>query len=180
MTASTPRAEKVLIIGPAGPGKTFVANRLCALGVNAYDANAVYGLIRFVDDQGQAVPFPLNADEALFSRHHFVWDVAVLQQLLATNDTLYLFGTSENAWSLCHLFDRTYYLKADRELIRRRLVSPERDNPMGATEEQRELILKGLENHDRQAEALNLPTIDASRSPEEIFEAIPRAKATSS
>ena len=164
--------EQVLIIGPGGAGKTFVANKLRTLGVNAYDADAVPGLIRFVNDHGQVVPFPLDADQAWFSKHHFVWDVQVLEQLLASNDTLYLFGTSENAWNLRHLFDRTYYLKPDRELVRRRLVSSDRHTPMGRTEEQRELMLKNLKKHDRQAQALGLPTIDASHSPEEVFRMI--------
>ena len=179
MKERSPCQEQVLIIGPGGAGKTFVATRLRALGVDAYDADAVYGLIRFVDDHGQVVPFPPDADEPWFSVHHFVWDVAVLQQLLADNSMLYLFGTAENAWSLRHLFDRTYYLKADLELIRRRLVSSERDNPMGATAEQRALLLKDLETHDRQAEALGLPMIDAALSPEEIFQVITRRGGTS-
>jgi shikimate kinase len=166
-------ARRVLIIGSGGTGKTYTVGKLRARGVNAFDADAVPGLARFVDDQGKVQSMP-EFDEAWFSKHHFVWVEDVLKQLLRENECLYLFGTAENAWDLRHLFDRTYYLQADRELVARRLASPERNHPMGATAEQRAFLLKILETHDRLAEALGLPTIDASLSPEEIFEAITR------
>lgn len=168
-------AERVLIIGAGGTGKTYTVGKLRARGVNAFDADAVPGLAHFVDDEGREQSMP-EFDEAWFAKHHFVWDEDVLQRLLREHESLYLFGTAENAWDLRRLFDRTYCLKADRELVARRLASPNRNHPMGATAEQRAFLLEVLQIHDRLAEAHDLPTIDASLSPDEIFEAITRAE----
>jgi thymidylate kinase len=66
-------------------------------------------------------------------------------------------------------FDKTYYLKTSQAVRLQRLLSAERDNPMGKTEEQRRLSLQVAEELDKRAEELGLEVIDASLSPEAIY-----------
>lgn len=162
-------SEKILVIGPGGSGKTFTVSRLREIGVNAFDADAVPGLLRFLDRAGHDVPFPEVVDAAWFATHQVVWDLDVLQRLLAEHDPVYLFGLSGNAFRVRHLFDRTYCLRADAALVERRLLDPSRANPVGKTEEQRRLTLRSLDALYRRADELGFTMIDAALSPEAIF-----------
>lgn len=168
--ANRPRHRgKILVIGSAGSGKTFVSGRLRERGVNAFDADAVPGLLRFLNRQGHDVPFPDEVDAAWFAAHRVVWDLDVLRQLLADFDPVYLFGLSGNAFAVRHLFDQTYFLRAEEALIRRRLLDPSRQNPVGKTEAQRRMLLASLARLQRRAGELGIPTIDAALSPEAIY-----------
>lgn len=166
--------KKVLILGPGGSGKSYIAARLRNLGINAFDGDAVVNLIHFADKDGNTVPYPLDADAAWFAQYEFLWREPVLRQLLQDNATLYLFGIADNAFSLMHLFDKTYYLKASHDLLWQRLVSEERkrENPMGITEEQRDVALRVAAELDHLAVEHGLEMIDATLSPEEIYRII--------
>ena len=164
--------RKVLVLGPGGSGKTYATRQLRALGVNAFDGDAVFGLIHFVDKAGNTVPYPLDADAGWFAQHNFVWREPVLRQLLHDNESLYLFGIADNAFDLMYLFDKTYYLKADRIVLRQRLLSVDRDNPMGQTAEQREVAIHVAAELDQKIAVLGIETIDATLSPEEIYRII--------
>jgi hypothetical protein len=163
------RSEKILVVGPGGSGKTFTVNRLRATGVNAFDADAVPGLLRFLDRAGRDVPFPEIVDATWYATHQVVWDLDVLQRLLAEHGPVYLFGIAGNAFAVRHLFDRTYCLRADAALVERRLLDPSRANPVGKTEEQRRLMLRSLDALYRRADELGITMIDASLSPEAIY-----------
>jgi len=169
---SITRPKKVLVLGPGGSGKTYTVQRLRALGINAFDGDAVSDLIHFADKDGNTVPYPLDADAAWFARYDFLWREHVLRRLLEENETLYLFGIADNAFDVMHLFDKTYYLKADQVLLRQRLLSPTRDNPMGRTKEQREVSLRAAAELDQVVASLGIETIDAGLSPEEIYRII--------
>jgi hypothetical protein len=162
-------SEKILVVGPGGAGKTFAVNRLRYLGVNAFDADTVPGLLRFLDQAGHDVPFPDVVDAAWFATHQVVWDLGVLRRLLAEHNPVYLFGLSGNAFAFHHLFDRAYCLRANAALVEQRLLDPSRRNPAGKTEEQWRLLLGSLDALYRRAEELGFSMIDASHSPEEIY-----------
>jgi hypothetical protein len=164
-----PPSEKILVLGPAGSGKTYTVGRLRALGINAFDADAVPGLLRFLDRAGRDVPFPVVVDADWFAAHDVVWDLDVLQRLLAAHDPVYLFGLSGNAFAVRHIFDRAYCLKADPSLIEQRLQDPSRLNPVGKTAEQRQLTIRNLAGLYRRAAELGFEMLDAALSPEEIF-----------
>lgn len=174
--AQANRSRKILVVGSGGSGKTFAVTRLRALGVNAFDADRVPGLLRFLDYAGHDVPFPTVVDAAWFATHHVVWDLDVLRRLLAEHDPVYLFGLSGNAFAVHHLFDRAYCLRADAALVERRLLDPSRANPVGKTAEQRQLLLGSLDALYRRANELGFTMIDAALSPEEIFAQISGAQ----
>lgn len=161
--------KKVLIIGSGGTGKTYMVSKLKEMGVNAVDADSFWGLIRWVDKNGQVVNFPEDANESWFNRHHFIWQKQVLEDLLSKPGNLYLFGISETAFNVIDLFDEVYYLKATPELVMERLSHPSRENPMGKTEEQKRLLVKGLKETMDKAEEMGLKSLDASLTPEEIY-----------
>jgi hypothetical protein len=79
-----------------------------------------------------------------------------------------------------HLFDRAYCLRADAALIEHRLLDPSRLNPVGKTEQQRSLVLGGLDALYRRAEERGFAMIDASLSPEAILEEINGSRITMS
>jgi hypothetical protein len=166
MTCAT---KHVLILGPGGSGKTYTARALQAHGLPAFDGDAVPDLIHFVDKTGATVPYPEDADAAWFAQHDFLWREPVLQQLLAEHPTVYLFGIADNAFNLLFWFDNVYYLKTSQSIRLERLLSTERDNPMGKTAEQRMLSLQVAAELDERARQLGLEAIDATLSPEAIY-----------
>lgn len=159
----------ILILGPGGSGKTYTTRALHARGIPAFDGDAVPNLIHFADRAGTTVPYPDDADAAWFAQHAFLWRTPVLRQLLADHPTLYLFGIADNAFALASWFDKTYYLQTSQAIRLERLLSAERDNPMGKTEEQRLVSLQVAAELDQQAAALGLAIIDATLTPEAIY-----------
>jgi len=164
--------KKVLVIGSGGTGKTYAVNKLKNLGINAVDADSVYGLIKWVDESGKTVPWPENPKKEWFKKYEFIWDKDTLNKLLEELTELYLFGISDTAFEVTDLFDKVYYLTATPELIKERLENRNRENPMGKTEEQKQLLIEALEKTKTKAEKLNLTPIEASLSPEEIYQII--------
>ncbi|MEM8535567.1 MAG: AAA family ATPase [Chloroflexota bacterium] len=128
-TQTTQITKHILILGPAGSGKTYTATALQRRGIPAFDGDAVPNLIHFVDKNGNTVPYSDNPGAEWFAQHDFVWREHVLKQLLADHPTVYLFGHADNAFDLMSWFDKTYYLKTSQTLRLQRLLSPERIIP---------------------------------------------------
>lgn len=163
---------RILIIGPSGSGKTFISSKLKGLGVNAVDADSIDGLSGWYDGNGNEVNYPSDADQKFLDNHSFLWGKEFLKKYLDKNPDIYLFGSSGNMFEMLDLFDKVYFLKAEASLLKERLIHESRENPMGITEYQRENAVRwGLEIEKR-AKDLGIEFIDATFSPEEIFELI--------
>lgn len=160
---------KVLIFGPSGAGKTYVSQELRKLGHNAQDADLIDNLSSWYDGNGNKVAYPEDADEEFLENHSFYWDKEFLKDFLKDKPDIYLFGLSGNIFDMMDLFDRVYFLKVDPEVQIKRLMYPSRLNPMGKTEYQRENAVRWGKQLEDKAKKLQIPFIDGSLTPEEIF-----------
>ena len=163
---------KVLIFGAPGSGKTYISSALRVAGYRAFDADMIEGLSSWEDEEGIKVRFPTNADEEFFNKHSYLWNREFLSAYLKKEDTIYIFGISSNIFDVLDLFDRVYFLKVNQKLQRERLEHTSRRNPLGDTEYQRDDAIAWGWQLTQQAEALAIPTIDATLSPLEVFEII--------
>lgn len=167
--------DYVLVTGLPGVGKTHLAKYFRAHGANAYDADDVKRLGRWVDSRGRYVTYvesKVNAD--WLSKNQYIWSRKVMRGLLGRSPRIYLFGSASNMYGLLGLFDRAYYLKADSGLIGRRLQSKDRANRFGTSREQRKLIQSWVEYSDTRAQEEGLSFVDASLAAKRIFEIISR------
>ena len=190
----------VLIFGPSGSGKTYVAKALQARGINAFDGDEIKGLSAWYDKDGRKVPAPASADEAKAGQYAFLWSKKALGKFLkkfsdgssadspdgtsadspddssAHSADVYIFGGSGNIFNLLDLFDRVYFLKIEPDLQRQRLRSPSRPTPNMDMDVDGLVVWGGW--FEEQAQKHNIPFIDASLTPQQIFELISQKKST--
>lgn len=163
---------KVLILGVPGSGKTYVSQKIAEKGVNALDADLIQGLSKWVDKEGNEVAFLENATKEWLDSHDFIWDKEYLREYLTKQDDIYIFGISSNVFNIFDLFDKVYYLSVPSEIIRQRLDNPERENPMGKTEEQKQAIIKDMEFNQKKTLDRGGQLLDGTKTPEEIYKII--------
>lgn len=166
-------SRKVLVIGPSGSGKSYFSSRLREQGVNAIDADLIEGLHGWYDGKGNPVSFPKDADKDFLDNHDFLWSRDYLSDYLDKQEKdVYIFGLSGNVFDMIDLFDDVYYLKVKPEVLEDRLTHDSRENPMGKTEYQRQVVIEYAEEMNKKTEELGLKMIDATLSPEEIYKLI--------
>jgi len=161
---------KVLIFGPSGSGKTYVSHALQKQGINAFDDADIPHLPAWYNQDGRKVPEPATADEAAEKRLAFLWSRKSLAAFLSQYEEVYVFGGSGNIARVFDLFDKVYFLKVGPELQKERLRSPSRPTPQMDQNEEG-LVIWG-DWFEELAIQQNIPFVDASRAPEEIFEVI--------
>lgn len=163
---------KVLIFGPSGAGKTYVSQALKQQGINAYDDGDINDLSGWYNRQGQQVPPPTTAREALDNQYSFLWNRKVLKTFLEQHTDVYVFGGSGNLFSVTDLFDKCYFLKVEPAIQKERLLHSSRPTPLMDFDEQG-MVTWG-DWLGQEAQKRNIPFIDATLSPNEIFAIISR------
>ncbi|MES2109296.1 MAG: hypothetical protein V4577_11130 [Bacteroidota bacterium] len=163
---------KVLVIGPSGSGKSYLADALQAKGINAFDDEDIDGLSSWYNQRWQKIPPPKTADEAFSNHYSFLWDKKFLADFLDGHDEVYIFGGSGNVMDVFDLFDKVYFLKISLELQKERLRSPLRKTPALDFGEEGQIIWGAW--FEDEARKRNVPFVDADQTPEEIFEIISR------
>ena len=163
---------KVLIFGPSGAGKTYVSHALQKLSINAFDDGDIKGLSSWYDKQGNKIPAPKTADEAITNQYSFLWSKRFLEKFLSKISDIYLFGGSGNIFNMLDLFDKTFFLKVEPEMQKERILSSSRVTPLMDYNESG-IVVWG-DWLEQEAKKRNIPFINAALSPEEIFEIISR------
>ncbi len=163
----------VLIVGMPGSGKTHLAAYFKKRGKNAYDADEIKGLGKWIDKNGRRVRYNHSkADQKWIQEHKWIWSGRKLRSVLRHNKNVFLFGTSSNVYGFVHLFDKAYYLKASPALISSRLQHIKRTNSFGKTDAQRESILERMNRSYEKARRAGFTFIDASMTPRQILKRI--------
>lgn len=119
---------KVFISASSGVGKTTVVNELSVRGYTAYDAdNRDLALSRLeIKETGEPVEWP----EGYVDWHYYSWNANEdrLQELLASNDTVFIAGFLGNQEKLYRYFDTLIALTINPEEHDRRLrARPKRE-----------------------------------------------------
>jgi hypothetical protein len=161
---------KVLVFGPSGSGKTFVSQALKNAGINAFDDADIKGLSAWYDKNGTRVAEPESADEAIRNQYSFLWSKKNLKKFLDQYTDVYVFGGSGNIFNMLDLFDKIYFLKIDPALQKERILNATQRNARMDTS-QDGLIVWG-DWLEEAAKKYNIPFIDASLKPAEIYDLI--------
>lgn len=163
---------RILIIGPSGAGKTHLSKEFKRMGLNAFDTDELEGLHGWYDWRKKKVSFPHDAGKAFMDNHEFLWDRKFLENFLAQNPDIYLFGNSGNASKMLDLFDKIYFLKVPKDILIQRLDHQSRTNPMGKTDFQKQVVLAWADKNEKEAKTLGIQFIDGTLSPKEILKLI--------
>ena len=162
---------KVLVFGPSGAGKTYIAHALHHVGIHAFDGDEIEGLSGWYDKYGRRV-MPETAKEALENQYSFVWKKKFLAAFLSKFSEVYIFGGSGNLFDMFDLFDRVYFLKVEPQLQRERILHLKREKPLMDIDEHG-IVIWG-DWLEREARKRQIPFLDATKNPMEIFEIISR------
>ena len=144
----------VLVVGLPAAGKTHLSKFFREKGKDAYDADDV--IASYTDEKGN----PKSPTKEEWEKNmgiKWAWDAKKLKELLGEHEELYLFGASDNMYDFIGLFDKAYYLKADKDLLSERLEARKTSNDeFGKTKEQRKLVFSWIEYSERRAKSTDL------------------------
>lgn len=162
---------KVFITASSGVGKTAVIDELKKRGYTAYDADdRELRLTRLeVKETGEPVDWP----KGFVDWHYYSWNASEdrLQELLASNEVVFLGGFLGNQEKLYHYFDKLVALAIDRNEHERRLLSrPKRE--VGDDDQNNKRRLEKYSEHMAKFEATGFIIIDNSRSVEKTVDDI--------
>lgn len=160
----------ILITGNSGSGKSYLSKFFRGKGKNAIDADEYPGLGVWVDKNGTILS-PTKKQWLELEEIDFIWNPKIMEQLLSNNEELYLFGSSHNIMDFVKRFDKVFYLKIDNKLLVERLQK-DREHDFGKDKKQLDKILSWTEYIDERARKSGFEIIDASLSPEQIFDII--------
>jgi hypothetical protein len=140
----------IWVTGVSGAGKSAFSRRLAAFGYEAASTDSAPGLCRWVDDAGRPAERPGDPDLAWLATHHWMWDPARLDQLLAFArergvETQFLCGHAANALDLAARFDLTVLLRIDLATMLARLDDPARGNDFGRVGHSRQHLIDAFQ-----------------------------------
>jgi hypothetical protein len=158
---------KVLVFGPSGSGKTYVSQALKKQGISAYDDCDIKGLSAWYDRQGKKVIAPKTAQEALGEDYSFLWSKSTLKRFLDEFSEVYVFGGSGNIFGVIDLFDRCFFLKIEPGIQKERILHSSRETPLMDFDNDGIVIWGSW--IEQEAKKRNIPFIDATLSPDQIF-----------
>ncbi len=152
---------KVFITAVSGVGKSAVVNKLVERGYTAYDADdRDLHLTRLeVKETGEPVAWP----EGFVDWHYYSWNANEdrLQELLASDDTVFVAGFLGNQEKLYHYFDKLIALTVNPEEHKRRLYArPQRE--VGDDELNNQRRLERYSMHMEKFKASGFVTVDNS------------------
>ncbi len=164
------KTKHILVTGLPATGKSYLAKFFKKTGKNAYDADDVIG--RWVDRKTGKPREPTKREWEQLSGIEWEWDSRKLKSILKQNKEAYLFGSANNIHELAPLFDKIYYLHADKELILKRIRNKNREHDFGRPAKQKKLILSWIKPVEERSKKAGFEFIDASLTPRQIFDII--------
>jgi shikimate kinase len=170
MNIDSLKDKRILVVGMAGTGKTFISKFLSNLGLKAFDADEVDGLSGWFDKTGNKV-LPKDLSISELKGLEWNWNQEILEDLLKRSqpEGVLLFGVSSNWYKFLNLFDKVFFLDLDGAEIRKRLQSGDRKNDYAKKEPEIQNILEHLEGFRRFALGHGAIPLDAKKTPQEIY-----------
>ncbi len=161
------KTKHILISGLPATGKTYLSRYFKKRGKNAYDADEIVG--RWIDKKTGKPREPTKREWEQLSGIEWEWDGIKLKKILKKNKEVYLFGSANNMHDFVSLFNKAYYLHADKDLIVKRIKNKNREHDFGKPAKQRKLILSWIKPVEERAKKEGFEFIDASLSAQKIF-----------
>lgn len=115
---------KYFITGRKGSGKTSVIKELQERGLSAYNTDDLPETTKLQDKTtGETIDWPAGPVD--WTKYAWNWQKPEIEQLLASDETVFLGAVVSNQKDFYHLFDKVFVLKIDSDTLRRRLQAHE-------------------------------------------------------
>lgn len=166
--------KSILITGVAGSGKSAVSDELRTLGYQTFDIENIDGLFTMIDKTtGRPFNDYDNDNFAKVKQGEWICNQKKLEKLIKKNSDALVFycGTASNLDVLMPLFDQTFLLRVDQNILRRRLTD-RTSNDFAKTTEVQDWVMEWKDWWEDQMIAKGAVVIDASRPLAEVAEEI--------
>jgi broad-specificity NMP kinase len=111
--------SKVFITGAGGVGKSTIIKDLAERGFSAYDTDSISGATRLQDKAGNDKAWPAGYID--WSEYRWNWQRPKINQLLASEETVFLGAIPSNWKEFVDEFDTIIALRVDSGLQEQRL-----------------------------------------------------------
>lgn len=133
--------SKIFITGASGAGKSTIAKKIRAAGIEAVDIDHGYCAWQHRESRAFLPVNPSSFSAAFLDAHDWVCNADKVARLLAQPARpIAVVGISNNQDSILHLFNRVILLQCSADRLVERLAT-RTDNGFGKTACQREMIL---------------------------------------
>ena len=145
------------------------------MGYKSYDIEELDGMFKMIRrDTGKDFKDYDNADIEKVKNADWICDKNKLEELLKKqNDEIVFYcGIASNNDEIIPLFDKVILLKANPEVVRKRLSSREGTDDMGNTAESRDWVLSWKDRLENKLTKQGATVIDADGTPTEVAQKI--------
>ena len=164
--------KRILITGVSGTGKSTIAAKLAEQGYTTVDIDKAEGLCNWFNrETGDIVDYQAELNAEFVKNHTWLCDREKLEQLIAGNETVLVFGMADNFDELEDLFDQTILLKCSPEIFLNRIMHRE-DNDFGKHPEIQKLLEETHQEFEDKMIAKGAVPVDVSKPVIEIVEKI--------
>jgi dephospho-CoA kinase len=163
--------KSILITGISGSGKTAVSSALREKGYFSYDIDDIPRLFTMFDKRtNQLLTNQDNSNIEQVMNMSWICNVERLQHLMSEekNDIAFYCGNAENLTEITPFFDIVILLKADDEIIRKRLSS-RISNDFGKTTEIQDWILNSKEEWENASKRMGAIVIDTNKDINQVI-----------
>jgi dephospho-CoA kinase len=165
-------ANRYLITGVAGTGKSTLAKELRRLGYAAYDTDE--GFSYYANKEtGERATRPHEPTPEWYEHHHRIFDEKVLENLFKKHqdETLFICSITANQSKYYPQFDRLFLLTAPDDIITDRLGT-RTNNYFGKHPLELQRVISRHEEFDDELKANGAVVIDSTRPIEAVAETI--------
>jgi len=168
--------KNILITGSPGSGKSYLTKKLIEKGINAIDGDYMFNVVQWINKTTHETdPFPNkieDADAKWLNNHKFIWHPDRLDKFIKENEPIIILGLCDNLEKIVKYFDKVYYLKVPIDLVKDRLLRPDRQksNAFGRDQEQINKLGNMIKELNSKALKLNFEILDVNSNEDEILD----------
>lgn len=157
-----------MITGTPGSGKTTLAEYAKAQKDNLFfDADEIERLCEWREFKtgkvlGLVTEYKETGQDAWYETYGWYWRIDRLKDFLNHNPNAIICGSSENVTNCYEFFDKLAIIRVTEGQLLSNIVSPQRNNPFGKTENQRKNFMKWQDFLISEAEGYNPTFVDGN------------------
>lgn len=165
-------ADKYLITGVAGTGKSTLAKELRDRGFAAYDTEEGFSY-HINKKTGERAIYPANPSPEWYEQHERVFDEKILENLFKKhqNENLFISSITANQSKYYPDFDKIFLLTAPNDVIIHRLGT-RTNNYFGRHPLELQRVIGRHEQFDDELKAIGAVVIDSTQPIKAVAEAI--------
>lgn len=166
----TQPSGQILLFAPSYSGKTYLTQKFTQMGLLAFDLEKLGTYVGWCNDSdGTFVKeAPVAKSDEWLATHHFLMNKNLVRRFLSDQKDCIVFAHAWNILECLDIFDYSIFMYLSEQALEERMKVTRNDHTI-PSEAQLLFMKKGHKDRYLDAKSLNIPIIDASKTPEEIY-----------